>query len=339
MPQHLSDGQKHLIVYLHKKAISEQKIASEVGCSKTGVNVTIKRWKETGKFEERPGRGRKMKSNIRQDRALVRISLSNRRLTSSDLCQEWRQSTGVEVSTSTIRKRLLRSGLRGCKAKKKPKVSEKQRKARIAWAKEHLNLTSENWDKVIFSDESTFTIQNHVGNNIVRRRPHEAFSPQCILPTIKHPTSVMIWGCMASKGIGRLHICEGMMNTTKYTAVLETKLLASARSLFPDECWIFQDGNAPCHRAKLVKRWMQFHRVAQKNWPAQSPDLNPIQNLWHRINVIIAKNKPSNKIELIENIIQAWHHIVTSEELRNLVQSMPRRCKAEIQNKGFPTKY
>ena len=58
MPQHLSDEQRYLIVYLHKKAISERKIASEVGCSKTGVNVTIKRWKETGKFEERPGRGR-----------------------------------------------------------------------------------------------------------------------------------------------------------------------------------------------------------------------------------------------------------------------------------------
>ena len=121
MPQHLSDEQRHLIVYLHKKGISERKIASEVGCSKTGVNVTIKRWKETGKFEERPGRGRKMKSTIRQDRALVRLSLSDRRLTSSELCKDWRQSTGVEVSISTIRKRLLGSGLRGCKAKKNQK--------------------------------------------------------------------------------------------------------------------------------------------------------------------------------------------------------------------------
>ena len=280
-----------------------------------------------------------MKSTIRQDRALVTLSLANRCLTSSDLCQEWRQSTGVEVSTSTIGKRLLRSGLRGCKAKKKPKVSKKQRKARIAWAKEHLNWTREDWYKVIFSDESTFTIQNHARNNFVRKRPQEAFSPPCISPTLKHPTSVMIWGCMASNGIGRLHICEGMMNATKYAAVLETKLLACARSLFPDEYWIFQDDNAPCHQAKLVKRWMQSHRVAHMNWPAQSPDLNPIENLRHRINVIIAQNKPSNKRELIENIIQAWHHIFTPEELRNYVQNMPRRCKAVIQNKSFPTKF
>ena len=224
-------------------------------------------------------------------------------------------------------------------SEKETKSIRKSKKGQDCLGKRAFELDNEDWDKVIFSDESTFTIQNHAGNNFVRRRPHEAFSPQHISPTIKHPTSVMIWGCMASNGIGRLHICEGMMNATKYAAVLETRLLASARSLFPSEYWIFQDDNAPCHQAKLVKRWMQSHGVAQMNWPTQSPDLNPIENLWHRINVIIAKNKPSNKRELIENIIQAWHHIVTPEELRSLVQSMPRWCRAMIQNKGFPTKY
>ena len=63
---------------------------------------------ENRKFEERPGKGRKMKSTIRQDRALVRLSLSNRRLTSSDLCQEWRQSTGVEVRDGAHNKKCIR---------------------------------------------------------------------------------------------------------------------------------------------------------------------------------------------------------------------------------------
>ena len=89
MPQHLTDEQKHLIVYLYQNGISEQKIALEVACIKTGVNVTIsKRWKETRKFSKRAGRGRKRKSIKRQDRSLVRFSLANRRLTSSEFCRE-----------------------------------------------------------------------------------------------------------------------------------------------------------------------------------------------------------------------------------------------------------
>ena len=67
---------------------------------------------------------------------------------------------------------------------------------------------------------------------------------------------------MASNGVGRLHICEGMVNAAKYAAVLETKLLACARSLFSDEYWIFQDDNAPCHPTKLMKRWTQSYKVA-----------------------------------------------------------------------------
>ena len=83
---------------------------------------------------------------------------------------------------------------RGCKAQKKTRMTEMQRKARTAWAKEHLSWSSEEWSRVVFSDESTFTIQNQAGNNYVRRRPYKAYSPQCILPSIKHPTNVIIWG-------------------------------------------------------------------------------------------------------------------------------------------------
>ena len=69
-----------------------------------------------------------MKSTIRQDRVLVRLSLSNRRLTSSGLSKEWRQNTGVEVSTSTVRKRLLQSGCKGMQSEKETKSIGKAKK-------------------------------------------------------------------------------------------------------------------------------------------------------------------------------------------------------------------
>ena len=234
---------------------------------------------------------------------------------------------------------MFESGLCGCKARKKPLLTEKQRKRRLEWARAHVKWPVEKWRKVLFSDESTFTVNNHAGNNYVRRRPNEEYRPYCISPTIKYPQSIMVWSCMTAHGIGRLEIVSGMMNAMKYIDVLENKMLPSARSLFSDNDWIFQDDNAPCHRAKKVQHWYRTHRVKRMDWPAQSPDLNSIENLWYRVSTIIGKNKPKTKRELIEQVIAAWYRVISAEELKKLVDSLPLRCKMVIENNGWPTKY
>ncbi|XP_067943292.1 uncharacterized protein [Watersipora subatra] len=192
MPQHLTKEKRAAIIHRHQQGNSQREIAKEEYCSKKSVFTTICRWKEPGQVEEMAGRGRKKLATDRVTRRLVRISLVDRHPTSPLLASELKESIGTELAPSTVCKSLRDNGLRGCKARRKPLSSSQQKKARLQWAKDHVNWSPEDWRAVLFSDESTFTVQNHSGNNYVRRRPGEEFKPECILPTIKHPTSLKV---------------------------------------------------------------------------------------------------------------------------------------------------
>jgi transposase len=305
------DKEKRIRVsVLAEEGYSCRQIAKRVGCSHSAVVKLLQKKNETGSVADRSRSGRPRLSNDRQDRVLRRTSLADRRLTSPQLVRQWREKCGVMASPSTVRKRCLEFGLRGCKARRKPLLSDAQRKCRVEWAKKYLKWTCKQWEKVLFSDESTFCLFGDQAHAYVRRFPGEEYKPECINVSVKHPLKIMVWGCMAASGVGRLHIVEGMVNAAKYIDILQKCMIPSAEKLFRDR-FIFQDDNAPCHRAKLVSAWKKQNKIVTLDWPAQSPDLNPIENLWHRIALEISKRRPGTKRELIESLIAAWNRVVT----------------------------
>ncbi|GFU23260.1 transposable element Tcb1 transposase [Trichonephila clavipes] len=190
---------------------------------------------------------------------------TNGALNSSQILKQCTLTSNVSVCPKTVRGRLLEIGLRGCKAHPKPLLTEFQRKRRLTWAREHSLWTIKDWEKVIFSDEGQFCFSGYQSSAYVRRRTHEEFSPQCLKPTVKYPTKVMVWGCMSSHGVGRLHIVRGTVKVMNYIEILQNKLLPTARDLFGNQSWIFQDDNASCHRAKVVQKWLKDHTVNRMN--------------------------------------------------------------------------
>ena len=115
-------------------------------------------------------------------------------------------------------------------------------------------------------------------------------------------------------------------------------MLPSAQKLFDNEDWIFQQDNDPKHTSKLCKAWIRDKIAQTFGWPAQSPDLNPIENLWSYLDWKLKNRKPSNEAELFKCLQEAWETIPT-DYLMSLVDSMPRRCEAVIEAKGHSTKY
>ncbi|GFW30737.1 transposable element Tc1 transposase [Trichonephila clavipes] len=160
------------------QVILRAQIAAKVPCGLSTVVKTLKRFSETNFIADRGRSGQSRKTSLREDKLLHRISLSNRKLNSLQILKQWTLTSNVSLCPITVRGRLLDIGLRGCKARPKPLLTEFQRKRGLTWAREHSLWTIKDWENVIFSDESQFCIFGNQSSAYVRRRTHEEFSPQ-----------------------------------------------------------------------------------------------------------------------------------------------------------------
>ncbi|GFU92677.1 transposable element Tcb1 transposase [Trichonephila clavipes] len=212
---YLTENKRYKIIHFKEENYFLHQIAAKVPCGLFTVVRTLKRFSETNFIADRGRSGRPRKTFLREDRLLHGLSLSNRKLNSSQILKQWTLTSNMSVFPRTVRGRLLEIGLRGCKARPKTLLNEFQRKRRLTWAREHSLWTIKDWEKVIFSDESQFCISGNRSSAYVRRRTHEELSPQCLKPTVKYPTKVMVWGCMSFHGVGRLHIVSGTVKATK----------------------------------------------------------------------------------------------------------------------------
>ena len=101
-----------------------------------------------------------------------------------------------------------------------------------------------------------------------------------------------------------------------------------------------QEDNAPWHKAKTVRAFLEKQKIKILSWPPQSPDLTPIENLWKQIKGRIGhrEHRPKNIKEMVQALREVWPQI-KPESLLILNNSMPRRLDAVIKNKGGSTKY
>ena len=132
------------------------------------------------------------------------------------------------------------------------------------------------------------------------RKPNTSHHPENTIPTVKHGVgSIMLWGCFSLAGTEKLVRIEGMMgNSWKYREILEGNLFQSSRDLRLGRRYTFQQDNDPKHTAKATLEWFKGKHLNVFEWPSQSPDLNPIENLWYDLNIAVQQRNPSNLKEL-----------------------------------------
>ncbi|XP_065652985.1 uncharacterized protein LOC136080294 [Hydra vulgaris] len=191
----------------------------------------------------------------------------DRRLTAPDIAARLYRLYRIRLAVRTVRARLQKAGLNTCVAAKKPLLTCDHRRRRRAFALIHRGWTIDQWKQVLWSDESSFQVFSGGKRVLVRRRVCERYHSSCINATVKHGGgSIMVWGCIS--WIGQFYRCVGAMNQDQYTGVLRDYMLLSAGALFGRQGeLVFQQDNAPCHKAKWVCDFLTSKRVRVLEWP------------------------------------------------------------------------
>ncbi|KAL0149447.1 hypothetical protein M9458_055235 [Cirrhinus mrigala] len=209
---------------------------------------------------------------------------------------------GTIVSKATISNTLRRHGLKSCIARKVPLLKSAHVQARLKFARDHLDDPEESWEKVLWSDETKVEL---FGLNSIRhvwRKKNDEYHPM-------------------------------------YCDILGKNLLPSVRALKMGHGWVFQHDNDPKHTArKGVKEWLRKKHIKVLEQSSQSPDLNPIENLWRELKLRVAQRQPRNLTDLEKICVEEWAKIPPAV-CANLVKNYRNHLTSVIVNKGFCTKH
>ena len=123
-----------------------------------------------------------------------------------------------------------------------------------------------------------------------------------------------------------------------YREILNENLLPSARPLKMKRGWVFKYDNDPKHTARAMKEWLHKKHFKVLEWPSQSPDLNPIENLWRELKICVAQRQPQSIIALEAICMEEWAKIPTTV-CENLVKSYRKRLISVIAKKKYISKY
>lgn len=327
---------KETVVRMNNSGLPPSQIAKHCDLPVNSVKSILRRFKKRGTVESLKPSGRPKKLSDRDVRSLVSDVKTERRATLQDITN----NMVTKVSTSTVRRALGNEGIHSRVARKKPYLSDKHMVDRFAFAKKYVGYAPDFWKRVIWCDKSSFEIGKNSRLIRVWRRPHEEFEPDCLAPTFRSGrVSLMIWAAISWEMKSELAFMEsGKRTATDYVEVVYNGPLRKMMEQISDA--ILMEDGAPIHRSKAPKEWREQHGLEKLDWPAQSPDLNPIENIWMQMKDHVQKRQPSVKstTDMKEALREAWN-AVDFQSINKLIASVPDRLAAVIKAKGGSTRF
>lgn len=350
--RHLSAPDVARLVTLVQEGYRYRQVGERLDVSASVVSRTYNRFLETNGYERRAGQGRHRATTRRDDRAIIRQALQDpfvpanvisrtfpNRQQQRQQQQQRQRRQPRNISQSTVRNRLRESGLRARTAARGPMLTVAHRRARLQYARDHVNWSMRNWNNVFFSDESRFCLYGNDRRPRAWRRTGQRYEQRFIRPIAAYGGgSVMVWAAISRDSRTPLVIVRDTLNARRYIdRILRPHVLPLTRNR---RRFIFMQDNARPHTANITRRFFQRNNITLLRHPAMSPDLNPIEHAWDILGRRLRQNYPNlNNLPALEDaLIRVWRQI-PQRMIRNCISNMRERLQAVIRSRGGNTRY
>lgn len=322
--KYLNEGEKATITVLREQGLSNNQISKAIRRSAKVVNNFVTKGENYGK--KAATKGNTKVTNRQKNQLLALASTGNHSST------EMVAKLDLPIKSRQVRQILSSSGrFKYAKRKTIPSLKPHHVEARLSWAQQHMSWTTE-WTNVVFSDEKKFNLDGPDGFQYYWHDLRK--EPQLFKKRNFGGGSLMLWGAFSMQGRTHLCKCDGRMNPTKYIDLLENELITFSDDKM-DGDFIFQQDNASIHVSRQTRAWFKEKEIDLLEWPACSPDLNPIENLWGILaRRVYANGRQFESVnELYVAVCIAWREIPQTI-IDNLINSMPRRIYNVINKNG-----